>query len=163
MNYELISVWSQGLSALLFLAVLIFVWTKYIQPAVVSAQENANAKILEAERRRDEAEAEVVALQGEIVNAQADAKAIKERSVAHAKSESEIALAEAREQGERALRNAKGELDRARAAARATYRDELLDRALDLARVQASAKVDESLNSKIVTGFLSSLERGANN
>ncbi len=159
MNYEAVAQYSQVASAVLFVAAMVWIWIKFIQPAVVAAQENANAQLAQAERRRDEAKAALGGLQGEIANAQRDAAAIKDRVEAQAHSERDAIVREAREAGERALHNAAGELARARAAARQFLRDELLDKALDLARSQAGARVDPAMNERLVGSFLSSLER----
>jgi F-type H+-transporting ATPase subunit b len=157
-SYTQIAEYSQIASAVLFLAVMIWIWIKFIQPAVLVAQRNANAQIAEAERHRDEAKAVLDSLQGEIASAQRDAEAIKERCRLQAQSEREAVLLEAREAGERAVRNAQGELGRARAAAREQLRDELLNQALQLARTQASQRVDERVNAQLVGSFLASIE-----
>lgn len=159
MNYEAISVWSQGLSALLFLALLIFLWMKYIEPAVLSAQESANAQIAQAERHRDEAKARRDALSEEIEHARQDAAAIKHRVQAQARTECEAIVAEARRAGERTVQNAQGELERSRSSARERLREELLDQALGLARAQAEQRVDGSVNRRLVTAFLARLEQ----
>ena len=158
MNYTLIAEYSQIASAVLFLIVMIWIWVRFIQPAVLVAQQNANAQIAQAERHRDEAKAVLDSLQGEIANAQRDSEAIKERCRLQAQAEREAILREAREAGERALRNAQGELARARAAAREELRDELLNQALQLARVKASQRVDERTNAQLVGSFLASIE-----
>lgn len=160
MNYEAISIWSQGLSALLFLVLLIFIWIKYIQPAVLTGQQNANAQIAEAERHRDEAKARRESLEREIDTARRDAIAIKQRVEAQAKAECEGIIAEARQAGERSVQSARGELDRSRAAARERLRDELLDQALTLARTQAQQRVNDGVNKEIVASFISKLEHG---
>ena len=157
MNYTAIAEYSQIASSVLFLAVMIWIWIRFIQPAVLRAQENANAQIAQAERHRDEAKAILDSLQGEVSAAQRDAEAIRQRCIAQAQGEREAIVREAREAGERALRNAQGELQRARAAARERLRDELLERALDLARTQAAQRVDERTNSKLVASFISAL------
>jgi F0F1-type ATP synthase membrane subunit b/b' len=133
---------------------------KFIQPAVVTAQQNANAQLAQAERHRDEAKAQLESLQGEIGNAQRDAAAIKQRVEAQAKAECEAMLDEARRAGERTIANAQGELARSRAAARERLRDEMLDKALTLARSQAEQRVDASVNAQLVGAFLNSLEHG---
>ena len=56
MNYQAIAEWSQVVSALLFLGVLLWMWIKFIQPAVLAAQVAQNARINEAERHRDRGE-----------------------------------------------------------------------------------------------------------
>lgn len=160
MNYEQIAVWSQVISAVLFMVVLVWMWFKFIQPAVLTAQENHNKTIAEAERHRDEAKASLDALRQEIDGAKRDATLIAERANEQATRETEATLADARESGERQVRGAQGELDRARASARESLRAELLERALKEARTQAAARVDSSVNSKLVAGFVASLENG---
>ena len=160
-NYEQIAIWSQVLSAVLFIAALVVIWIKYIQPAVLTAQEAHNKQIAEYERHRDEAKAVLGSLQGEIAVAQSDAVAIKERVQTLALHEHDAAIAEAKAAGERALRNAQGELERSRAAARVQLRHELLDRAFDLARNEATERVDAAVNTKLVDAFVHDLERGA--
>lgn len=162
-NYTAVAEWSQVASSVLFLAVMIWIWMKFIQPAIIVAQQNQNAKLAEAERHRDGAKATLDSLQGELGNAQRDAEAIKQRVAAQAAVEREAVLREAREAGERAVRNAQGELGRSRAAAREKLRDELLDRALVMARTQAEQRVDQRVNHDLVMSFLGSLEHGGRN
>lgn len=160
MNYEAIALWSQILSAILFIIALVWIWIKFIQPAVIVAQQNANSQLAEAERHRDEAKAQLESLRGEIDKAQGDATAIRQRVEAQAKAECEAILTEARRAGEHSISNAHGELARSRVAARERLRDELLDQALTLARTQAQQRVDERVNRELVSSFLSTLEHG---
>jgi F0F1-type ATP synthase membrane subunit b/b' len=159
MNYQAIAEWSQVASSLLFLGALVWLWIRYIQPAVLAAQVAQNARIAEAERHRDEAKAALKGLQREIEAAQRDALAIKERVTALMSGERETLLREAREAGERALRDAQAELPRARAAARAQLRDELIEKALAGARDIALRRVDAGANRKLVGSFVGSLAR----
>jgi F0F1-type ATP synthase membrane subunit b/b' len=163
LNYEAVALWSQVLSAILFIIVLVWIWIKFIQPAVIVAQQNANAQLAEAERHRDEAKAQLESLRGEIDNARREAAAIRQRVEAQAKAECEGMLDEARRAGERSIANAHGELGRSRAAAREQLRDELLDKALTLARAQAHERVDERVNRELVSSFVTTLERGGRN
>ncbi|MDQ2681247.1 MAG: hypothetical protein M3Y21_09580 [Candidatus Eremiobacteraeota bacterium] len=162
-NYEQIAVWSQIISAVVFVAALVWIWIKFIQPAIISAQNAHNKQIAEAERRRDELKASVDVLQGEIATAHQDAQAIKARAGEQVERESAEALVQAREEGERAVKNARGELDRRRVGAREQMRAELLDKALDLARAEATTRVDDALNSELVNRFVGSLERAGSN
>ncbi len=162
MNYQAIAEWSQVASSLLFLGALVWLWIRYIQPAVLAAQVAQNARIAEAERHRDEAKAALKGLQREIEAAQRDALAIKERVTALMSGERETLLREAREAGERALRDAQAELPRARAAARAQLRDELIEKALAGARDIALRRVDAGANRKLVGSFVGSLARKSN-
>ncbi|HET9394151.1 MAG TPA: hypothetical protein VFO29_11610 [Candidatus Rubrimentiphilum sp.] len=159
MNYQTIAQWSQIASSVLFLGVLVWLWIRYIQPAVLAAQAAQNARIAEAERHRDEAKAALDGLQHEIEAAQGDAVAIKERVSAMMSSEREALLREAREAGERALRDAQGELSRARVAASEKLRDDLIEKALAAARGIASRRMDAGADKKLVNSFVGSLER----
>jgi F-type H+-transporting ATPase subunit b len=162
-SYEEIAKWSDILSAISFLAVLVYLWFKYIQPAVLAAQAKSNELIQVAERHRDEAKGAIEALTRELEGAQRDAGLIRERATGQAQREAEALVAEAKTSGERALHNAQGELARARAAARQQLRDELAEQALDLARSQAQQRVDGALNVKLVHAFVASLEHGSAN
>jgi F0F1-type ATP synthase membrane subunit b/b' len=158
-NYEQIAIWSQVISSFLFLGVIVWMWFRFAQPAVLAAQVAQNERIAQAERHRDEAKAAVELLQAEIDGADRDADAIRRRAVDQAGHERDAMLVEAREAGERALRSAQGELDRARAAARVRLRTELLNQAIELARTEAPARVNAALNAKLVSDFVGSLER----
>jgi F0F1-type ATP synthase membrane subunit b/b' len=157
--YIQVAVWSQVVSSILFLAVMVWLWVKFIQPAVLAAQDKANKQIAEAERHRDEAKAALDVLGGEIASATRDAELIKQRASAQAEREYAAAVAEATQAGERALSNAGGELDRARASARDQLRVELLDRALAKARTEAERRVDAAANTVLVDRFIAGLER----
>ncbi|MGA8576343.1 MAG: hypothetical protein WB609_11770 [Candidatus Cybelea sp.] len=157
--YVLVASWSQVAASILFIVVLAWLWLRFIQPAILAAQERANKQIAEAERHRDEAKATIDVLQGQVNSAVADAEAIKERAKAQGQREYEAAIAEAKEAGERALSSAHGELPRARAAAAEQLRVELLDKSLTRARSDAKRRVDAGTNARLVDQFLTSLER----
>lgn len=162
-DYEQIAKWSDIISAILFLAVMVWLWMKYIAPAVLGAQANQNRLLAEAERHRDDAKAALDLLGQEIEGAKRDARLIAERASNQAQHESGVTITEANEAGERMLRNAQGELERARAAAREQLREELAAKALDLARSEAQTRVDGGLNARLVDRFVASLEHGAAN
>jgi F-type H+-transporting ATPase subunit b len=158
-TYVTIAIWSQVASAIVFIAALIYLWIRFIQPVVLAAQERSNQQIGEAERHRDDAKAALTALREEIEGAQRDALLIRERAARQAERERQAIVAEAEEAGERIVRNARGEPDRARAAARERLRSELMTRALATARAEASRRIDASTTARLVNAFLSSLER----
>ena len=157
MNYERIALLSQVVSSFAFLAVMVWIWIKFIQPAVLSAQQAANARLAEAERHRDEAQAALASLQASVAEAERDAQAIRGRADTQAQLEREASLKEAQESGERTVQNAGRELERARDAARHAYRDRLLESALNLARTKASSRVDDAANAKFLAAFLNKL------
>lgn len=160
MNYEAIAQWSQVVSALAFLGAMVWIWIKFIQPAVLTAQQAQNERIKEAELHRDQAKQRLDSLQGEIGSAQGEASTMKERAQAQGQREHDVIVAEARDAGERQFRNAQGELDRARVAARDRLRAELADKALDVAAAEAAQRVDAGVNAQLVNAFVSNLERG---
>ena len=162
MNYEAIAIWSQVISSVLFIGVLIWLFRRFMVPLIMAAQKAKNDEIALAERRRDEAKATLETLQVRAGSAQADANAIRERALAQAQRERQTALAQAKEAGERVLHNAEGELERARAAARDKLRAEFASGALKLARTEAAEKIDAARNARIVAGFLRFVERARN-
>jgi F0F1-type ATP synthase membrane subunit b/b' len=162
MNYFEVSKWSEIISSLLFIAVMVIIWVKLIQPAVLAAQEAHNKVIAEAERHRDEAKAALDALHQEIDGAKHDAEMIRKRAQEQASHETVASIAEARESGERALHSAQGELARARAAASEALRGELLELAFAKAGRDAEKRVDTSTNTRLVDRFVSQLERNSN-
>jgi F0F1-type ATP synthase membrane subunit b/b' len=159
--YLEIAIWSQVASAILFVGALVFIWNKWIMPVVLAAQVRSNAQIAQSERHRDEAKEALVALREEIESARRDAGLIGKRAEVHAQREREAMVKEATESGERALRDAGGELERARAAVRLRLRDELLERALQMARQDAMQRVGPALDSRLVERFVGSLGQSA--
>lgn len=157
--YVQIAIWSQVASAIFFVAVMAYIWTRFLQPMVLAAQERSNAQILEAERHRDEAKEALDALRGEIESARRDAQLIRGRAEHHAERERDATLAAVREEGERSLRNAEGELARARDAARTRLRAEIAYGALAAARDEAQRRVDAAANARLIEHFLRTLER----
>jgi F-type H+-transporting ATPase subunit b len=156
--YLQIAVWSQVLSSIVFIAALVFMWFRWLLPVFLAAQERSNRQIAEAERHRDEVKAALETLRSEIRTAHHDAELIVTRATDHAEHERQALLSEATDAGERALSNAGQELDRARAAARRRLRDDLLDRALQVARSDATQRVGPSLDSRLIDNFVVSLE-----
>ena len=159
--YLQIAVWSQVASSILFLAALVFIWFRWLMPVFMTARERSNKQIAEAERHRDEVKAALETLHAEIETATHDALLIVARATDRAEHERQAALSEATDAGERALRNAGGELGRARAAARLRLRDELLGRALQVARNDAAQRVGPALDSRLIDNFVGSLEGAA--
>ncbi len=155
--YLAIAVWSQVASSILFIAALAFIWFRWLMPVLMSAQERSNRQIAEAERHRDEVKGALGALHEEIESAHRDAELIAQRAELHARREGESMRSEATEAGERALRDAEGELGRAREVARQRLRDDLVARALAVARGDATARVGPTLDSRLIERFVDSL------
>jgi F-type H+-transporting ATPase subunit b len=159
--YLLIAVWSQIVSSIVFIALLIYMWIRWIMPVVLSAQERSNRQIAEAERHRDEVKGALEALRQQIATANHDAELIAERASTRGEHERELLVKEATEAGERVLADAGRELERARAAARLQLRHEILQRALGLAREDAARRVGPNLDARFVDRFTGDLEHAA--
>jgi F0F1-type ATP synthase membrane subunit b/b' len=157
--YETVAVVSQTLSALVFAAILVWVWFKYVMPAIRAAQEAENGRIAEAQRHLEESRAAIGLLKTEIEGAKRDAASIRLRAGEQGEHERIALLAETREAGERSLAGADGELDRALFSARERLRADLLQKALRMARSEASDRIDARMNAKLVDNFVTTLER----
>jgi F0F1-type ATP synthase membrane subunit b/b' len=157
--FEQIAIWSQVAGAVIFFAALVYLFVRFLAPMIEKQQQAKNAELAEAEGRRDRAQADIAAARAEVEQADRDAVAIKERTIADVKREREKMLAETKDEGERAVRNAEGELARARAAANATLRADMIERALQLARKEADARIDASANAGLVANLVDALER----
>jgi len=158
--YQQVATWSQILGAFAFLAVLVYLWNRFLTPAVLAAQIQKNAELAEAEKRREGAKAQAAAAELELAKAHEDVGAIAARAARDAQHLREKISAEAKAEGERLLRNAEGELGRGRLSAREALREELLSKALQVAR-DAAAGMQDSVNARLVAQVVESLERGA--
>lgn len=158
--YAQVALWSQVAGSVIFLGVLVYVWQRFITPAVVASQERKNAELAEAERRRDAARAQVEVVKSALRAADDDVKQISARAEGDAAAERERILRESTNEGQRLVRNANGELDRLRGAARAALRADLLDRALAIAR-EAATRTDAATNQRLIDESLRTLERGS--
>ncbi len=159
--YVQLAAWSQIVASVLFIAVMVWLWSKFVQPAILAAQDRANKAIAEAERHRDEAKATLDLLKTETSGATHDAELIKARAAEQAKREYDAAIADARESGERALAQAQGEFERAIVAARIRLREEILEKALDAARSESARRIDAAADARLVDAFVASIERSA--
>jgi F-type H+-transporting ATPase subunit b len=159
-NYDLIAFWSQIAGFVFFVVFLIWATRQWITPAITAAQKASNERITQAERHRDEMKAALELLRHEIEGAQRDAQAIVAMAKERAEHERVAIVAEAHDGGERMLRNAEGELERARGAAREHLREELAAKALDIARVSASQRIDAAVNAQLLEEFLGQVSRG---
>jgi len=135
-TYIKIAVWSQVVASILFVVVLVFLWRRYLTPAVV---ETARATVAEAERDARSIDA----------RAQSDARALRERIAASAAAEAE-----------RLVRNAEGELERSRAAAREALRADLVAKAVAIAR-HGAKNVDRTTDRRLIDEAVDTAERGS--
>ncbi len=156
--YAQVALWSQVAGSVIFLAVLVYVWQRFITPAVVASQERKNAELAEAERRRDAARGQVEEAKSALRAADDDVKRISARAEGDATAERARLLLESKNEGQRLVRNANGELERLRSAARDALRADLLERALAIAR-EAATRTDAATNQRLIDESLRALER----
>jgi F0F1-type ATP synthase membrane subunit b/b' len=158
--YTQVAVWSQILGSVAFILVLIWLWNKYLTPAVIASRDRKNAELADAEKRRDAAAEEVEVAQREVAATKGEVEAIRSRAARDADQFRARVLAEAQAEGDRLVRNAGGELARGRYAARETLREELVAKALEIARTSASG-LGPDANRHLVGEVVESLERGS--
>jgi len=161
-QYANLAVWSQILGAFAFLVVFVWVWMRFLAPAVVASRDRKNAELAEAESARDAAKEEIDVAQRELAVAASEAQAIRSRGHGDAKELQERILADAIREGERLVHNAEGELERGRRAARETLRLELIAKALEIAR-ESAARLGDDANRRLVGDVVETLERGGKN
>jgi F0F1-type ATP synthase membrane subunit b/b' len=159
MNYEAIALWSQVIAAVVFAAIIIWGFIRFITPAINHGTAAKNEEIRENEQRRDEAVKQVEVARAEVERAKADAEQIRRRIEHDARREAEDILAEANAEAQRLVRNAHGEYERQRLAARDKLRIELIERALAEARKKAAAQIDAPTDLMLVDRFIADLER----
>lgn len=151
MNYDVIAQWSEIVGGFAFLIVMIWLFTKFALPAVRAGEVSRNADLVNAEHRREQLRLDVSDARAEVESAARDAIAIAHRSETDARHEHETILADSRREGLRLLQNARGELDRGRIAAKDKLRIELIEKALNRARVLAHEQLSDDSNARLVT------------
>jgi F0F1-type ATP synthase membrane subunit b/b' len=156
--YEMLARWSQILGALAFIGVLIYLFRKFLAPAVTAAEAAKNVEIEDMEKRRAAAQADAEAARRETADTADRAKNIRDRGERDSVSERERILAEAQADGARSIANAEGELVRARASANERLRARILERALEIARDGAAKRVDAATNERIIASVIDSIE-----
>ncbi|MGP6155944.1 MAG: hypothetical protein ACLPYS_00140 [Vulcanimicrobiaceae bacterium] len=160
--YQSLAIWSQVLGSIAFLVVIVWLWVRFVNPAVVASQERKNAELAEAEKRRDETKEEVEVAQRELLAADGDVAAIHQRAEVDARRVYERIVAEARSEGQRVVRNAGGEMERRRTAARERLRAELFEKAIAIAR-EGAGRLDDATNERLVGEVVETIERGGGN
>jgi F0F1-type ATP synthase membrane subunit b/b' len=118
-----------------------------------------NAEIKEAEERRERCRHECHEAHAEVARAEDDAREIHARIDVVAAREREQAVALARAEADRIVRNAEGELERQRIAARDRLRIEFIEKALAKARDEATRRVDDAANIRLVDATVNDLTR----
>jgi F0F1-type ATP synthase membrane subunit b/b' len=160
MNYEVIAQYSEIVGGFAFLIVMIWLFAKFALPAVRAGEVSRNADLVNAESRREQLRLDVSEARAEVEAASRDALAIHARSETDARHEHEQILTDARREGLRLLQNARGELDRGRIAAKDKLRIELIEKALNRARVLATEQLSDESNAKLVTKTFDNVTAG---
>jgi len=156
--YEQLATGSQIAASILFIIVLVYLWRRFLTPAVLASQARKNGELAEAEQRRDAAQDDIEVARREVALAEEDAGAITTRGQADAVRTRARIAAEAQAESARVVRNAEGELERGRYAARERLRADLIESAIAIARGAASG-VDDSTNRRLVTETVDTVDR----
>jgi F0F1-type ATP synthase membrane subunit b/b' len=160
--YEQLAVWSQVLGSVAFIAVLVYVFQRFLIPAVIASQGRKNAELVEAEHRRDAAKQDVAIARRELDGVEEEVKTLRVRAAVDSRRERERILAGATAEGKQLVTVAEGELDRGRAAAREAFRVALLDKALHIARRSAVESIDAEKNRALVSGVMYAVDHRDN-
>ncbi len=158
MNYEAIALWSQVVAAVVFAALIVVGFIRFLTPTIARMTAAKNDEIRESEKRRDEAVQRARAARSEIAEATTDAARIKEHIERDARREAAIIVATAHSEAQRLVRNAHADYERSRAAARDRLRIEMIDKALAAARKTVLARIDEKAEATLVGRFIDELE-----
>jgi F0F1-type ATP synthase membrane subunit b/b' len=160
MNYETIAQYSEIIGGFAFLIVAIWLFRKFVLPAVRAGEISRNYDLVNTEQRREELRDEVAEARAEVEAADRDVQAILARAETDARHEHETILADARREGLRLVHNARGELDRGRIAGRDKLRIEFIEQALNRARVLAAEQLSDAGNAKLVNKTVDDLTIG---
>ena len=156
--YEHLAVWSQVLGSVAFIVVLVYLFKRFLVPAVGASQERKNAELVEAEHRRDAAKEDVAVARRELDAVEEEVKTLRVRAAVDARRERERILADATAEGKQLVSSAEGELDRGRAAACEAFRVALLDKALEIARRSAVEGIDAEKDRALVSGVMNAVD-----
>ena len=160
MNYEVIAQWSEIIGGIAFVVVAVWMFRKFVLPAVRAGQISSNADLVNSEKRREELREEVAKARGTVEAADRDALAIASRAESDARHEHETILADGRREAARLLANAQGELERGRIAARDALRIEFIEKALNRARTLAAETIGDEANARLVAKTVDDLSAG---
>jgi F0F1-type ATP synthase membrane subunit b/b' len=160
MNYESIAQYSEIIGGFAFLIVSIWLFRKFVLPAVRAGEISRNSDLVNTEHRREELRGEVADARGEVEAADRDAQAILARAETDARHEHDTIIADARREGLRLIHNARGELERGRIAGRDKLRIEFIEQALNRARVLAAEELTPADDTKLVAKTVDDLTIG---
>jgi len=159
-NYESIAQYSEIFGGFAFVLVAVWLFRRFVLPAVRVGEEARNADLVNAEQRRDDLGHEVAEARAAVEAAERDALAILARSETDARHTQDAIIAEGRREGVRLLQNASGELERARISARDRLRIEFIEKALGRARELAAQELSAEANARLVARTVDELTVG---
>ncbi len=160
MSYETIAQYSEIIGGFAFLIVSIWLFRKFVLPAVRAGEISRNSDLVNTEQRREDLRLDVAEARGEVEAADRDAQAILTRAETDARHEHETIVADARREGLRLVHNARGELDRGRIAGRDKLRIEFIEQALNRARALAAEELTPAEDTKLVAKTVDDLTIG---
>lgn len=159
MNYDAIALWSQVVAAVVFAALIVTGFIRFLTPTIARMTAAKNDEIRENEKQRDDAVQRAREARAEISEATSDAGRIKENIERDARREAAIIVATAHSEAQRLVHNAHAEYERSRVSARDRLRIEMIDKALAAARKTVLARIDEKAEATLVGRFIDELER----
>jgi len=159
-NFETIAQYSEIIGGFAFLIVSIWLFRKFVLPAVRAGEISRNSDLVNTEHRRDQLREQVAEARREAESADRDALAIAARAETDARHERETIVTDACREGLRLNQNARGELDRGRIAGRDKLRIEFIERALNRARELAAQQLSDAGDARLVAKTVDDLSAG---
>jgi F0F1-type ATP synthase membrane subunit b/b' len=159
-NYEAIAQYSEIIGGFAFLLVSIWLFRKFVLPAVRAGEVSRNSDLVNTEHRREQLRDEVSEARAEVEAADRDALAIAARAETDARHEHDTIVTDARREGLRLIQNARGELERGRIAGRDKLRIEFIEKALNRARELAAQQLTEAADARLVAKTVDNLTIG---
>lgn len=142
----------------IFAGLIVYVYQRYLQGALVAHQEAQNKAVADAGAYRAQSEQAVAAAQRAIEQAKIDSKRMVDIGQAQAQRLEVDERAAAQEHAQRILAHAAGELERERYRVRLELLEETVERATDAARDIVRRDLTPAKQNELVQSVLASLE-----
>ncbi|HXN08650.1 MAG TPA: hypothetical protein VN860_03220 [Candidatus Acidoferrales bacterium] len=143
----------------IFVAAIVWVFNKYLAPALVAFQQTQNKLVADAQLHRERAELAIAQAQQAIEQAKVDAVRMVAVGKAQAAKLIEDERAAALEHAKRIVAHASGELERERYRVRRELLEETVEQAHAKARELARHEIDASKQQTLVERMMADLER----
>jgi F0F1-type ATP synthase membrane subunit b/b' len=144
---------------IIFVVAIVWIWQRYLQRALVAAQEAQNKRFEDAVAARAENEGRVGLAAAGVEAARAAAARMIDVAASQAKRTAVETLAAAQEHSQRIVAHAAGELDRERYRVRREVLENTVERAYSRAKLLATGELDAVKQRALLDRSIDELER----